>query len=115
MAAQEQIRKILINDFGFKLISTKATGFGERWLLRSENGLEAQLGVYRVCFYGGKFVQSEDGSNGHSFPDARQPLCFDTDQKSNILSFLEQKLGVRVKVKRRSAVSKQTAPTLFEV
>lgn len=113
MAAQEQIRKLLINDFGFELISTKLTGFGERILLRAENGLEAQLGVYRVCFYGGAVAKADETEQKSDFPAARHPLCFDVDHKTEIKSYLEKKLGARVKPKRRTR--NNNAPTLFEM
>jgi hypothetical protein len=114
MAGQEQIRKLLINDFGFELISTKLTGFGERILLRAENGLEAQLGVYRVCFYGGAVTKTEETEQKSDFPAARHPLCFDIDHKSEIKSYLEKKLGVKEKPKRK-VKARNNAPTLFEM
>lgn len=108
MSAQEQICKMLTNDFAFKSVSTKLTGFGERLLLRCEAGLEAQLGVYRVCFY------ASESNAENKFPTARQPRCFDTDQRIEIKSFLEKYLGVQVKAKKKIA-RKENAPTLFEL
>lgn len=111
MSAQDQIRKLLINDFYFALISTKETNFGKRLLLRSEAGLEAQLGNYRVCFYAAEIADTEK-----PFPANRNPLCFGTEHKSDISSFLEKSLGIKPKPKRKSAAAlKAAAPTLFEL
>lgn len=111
MSAQEQIRKLLINDFAFKLISTKETGFGERLRLRCDEGLEAQLGVYRICFYAAELPQIAEGK---TFPTTRQPLCFDTDHRSEIKLFLEKAVGIKIQPKKRIA-RKSSAPTLFEI
>ncbi len=105
-SAQELIRRVLVDDFLFQPVSKRATSFGERILLRSpEANVEAQLGVYRVCFYLNETKAGEDFAV-NSLPTKRAPRCFDTDQRSLIKEFLIRVLGKPV-VKKGRAGSKQ--------
>jgi hypothetical protein len=110
VTAQEQICKMLINDFSFALFASKTTNFGERWTLRSSAGLEASLGVYRICFY--HFDDSVDKAE-NNFPASRKPLCFDTDRRGEIKSYLEKSLGIKPKIKKKIR-RRSSTPTLFE-
>lgn len=100
---QEQIGKILVAEFGFQIISKKTTNFGERWLLRApENArLEAQLGVYRICFYASEKSDNVDENAENNFPTNRAPHCFNTDEKSAVRAFLEKTIGKPVKISAR--------------
>lgn len=94
MSAQQQLRKVLEKTYGFEFISAKATGFGERWQMRSlDGGIEAQLGAHRICFYAFKSEVQSDVQN--NLPTPARPLCFDTDEKTNIRLFLEKILKVK--------------------
>ena len=97
--AQEQIGKMLVAEFCFQLISKKTTNFGERWLLRApENArLEAQLGVYRICFYAIEATDAVDENASNNFPTNRAPHCFNTDEKSSVRAFLEKTIGKPIK------------------
>ena len=98
-SAQELIRRMLVESFLFQPISKRATSFGERLVLRApEAGVEAQLGVYRVCFY-------FDGAAERNLPTKRAPLCFDTEQRNDVRAFLEKIFGKPVK--KNAAKSKQ--------
>lgn len=96
MSAQQQLRKVLEKNYGFEFVSMKATGFGERWHMRcNEAGIEAQIGAHRICFYACSLEKSEvDASLQNNLPTTLRPLCFDTDEKTNIRLFLEKILQV---------------------
>lgn len=96
MSAQQQLRKMLEKNYGFEFVLAKPTGFGERWQMRCvDGGIEAQLGVHRTCFYA---VKSEEAitelAGKTSLPTTSRPLCFDTDEKTNICNFLEKTFNV---------------------
>ncbi len=107
MSAQQQLRKILEKQFGFIFMSSKATVFGERWRLRCEDaGIEAQLGAHRICFYGYKTEanSADELKTKTNLPATSRPLCFDTDEKTNICAFLEKTLGVSRKNTRQKVL-----------
>ena len=107
MSAQKQLRKILEKQFGFVFVSSKVTGFGERWQMRcADAGIEAQLGVHRTCFYAIKSETStvDEPKINTSLPDTSRPLCFDTDEKTNICVFLEKTLNVSLKNTRQKVL-----------
>lgn len=105
-SAQELIRRMLVNDFLFQSVSKRATSFGERILLRSpEAKVEAQLGVYRICFYLNETEPQEELASGN-LPTKRAPRCFDTDERSLIKEFLIRVVGKPVGKKSRAG-SKQ--------
>lgn len=105
-SAQELLRRMLVDNFLFQPVSTRATSFGERILLRSpEAKVEAQLGVYRVCFY---LNETDSGEEivASSLPTKRAPRCFGTEERSLIREFLERAVGKPLSKKAR-AKSKQ--------
>lgn len=107
MSAQQQLRKILEKQFGFMFVSSKATVFGERWRMRCEDaGIEAQLGAHRICFYAIKseINQADEPAINLGLPDTSRPLCFDTDEKTNIRIFLEKTLNVSNKNTRQKVL-----------
>lgn len=101
-SAQELIRRMLVDDFLFQSVSSRATSFGERMLLRSPGAnVEAQLGVYRVCFY---LNDTETGENSspNNLPTKRAPRCFDTDHRGSIKEYLIRVVGQPVGKKGRA-------------
>lgn len=96
MSAQQQLRKMLEKNYGFEFVAAKRTGFGERWQMRCiDGGIEAQLGVHRTCFYASKTEEIIGDANGKTkLPTTARPLCFDTDEKTNICVFLEKTFNV---------------------
>ena len=103
-SAQELIRRMLVDNFLFQPVSTRATSFGERILLRSaEDKVEAQLGVYRVCFY---LNENGEEAAADNLPTKRAPRCFGTEERSLIREFLERVIGKPLSKKER-ARSKQ--------
>ena len=101
-SAQELIRRMLVDDFLFQSVSTRSTSFGERMLLRSpEDNVEAQLGVYRICFY---LNDDENGENSsqNNLPTKRAPRCFDTDHRGLIKEYLIRVVGPPVGKKGRA-------------
>ena len=101
--AHDAIGKMLVAEFCFQVISKKTTNFGERWLLRAPESarLEAQLGVYRICFHASEKCDGVNENAENNFPTNRAPHCFNTDEKSAVRAFLEKMIGKPVKTRAK--------------